>query len=437
MSTPAEEQAFLEPILARPRDDGPRLVFADFLEESADPADAARGELIRLQCALARLPAHHPRRPELADREVELLLRHQPAWTEHLTGLFAGCEFRRGLLDAVSVDAPTFLSRGEELFRRAPIRRVRLLDAARFLSRLVNCPSLTRVRELDLCGSDLGNGGLNVLLRSPFLTAVESLDLSFNGLCDAGVRLLARATTLPKLRELYLNLNGQVSGLGVATLAESPYLAGLRVLDISGNDVGDAGAKALAESRYLTKLHTVRLFANHVGDAGVAALVRGPLIERMLRQSPELDLRQNAIGPAGARELAAAPALARLTALDLSGNYIGDDGLAAVAGSPHLTRLRRLSVRQNRITDRGAGELARSPLMPRLRFLDAASNQLTARGVERLYTARGRWDVEIEVADNLASTDPEAPGRPPHLLGEAVGEVLRRVVPRPRLGSAG
>jgi uncharacterized protein (TIGR02996 family) len=439
MPTPAAEQAFLEPILARPRDDGPRLVFADFLEETGDEADAARGELVRVQCALARISADHPRRPELVDREAELLQAYRPRWAAHLAGLVPaeGCEFRRGLLDAVAIDTAVFLARGDELFRRAPVRRVRLLDAARHLSRLVHCPFLARVRELDLCAADLGNGGLNLLLRSPYLTAVESLDLGSNGLCDGGAYLLSRATGLPAVRELALHMNGHVSSRGVQLLAESPHLAGLRSLDLSGNDVGDAGVTAIASSRYLTRLDTLRLFANHIGDAGVAALAGGPLLARVTRRSGGLDLRENAIGPAGVRALAGCPAAKALTALDLSGNYVGDDGLRAVAGSEHLAGLRRLAVRQNRITDAGAAVLSRSPLMPRLAFLDVSSNQLTNRGVDLLWNARRRWDARIDWSDNLATPDRPAPGRyvgdsagPPDSIGAAVGAVLDRVVSR-------
>src|SRR5205814_10103987 len=128
-----------------------------------------------------------------------------------------------------------FLGRGAEPFRRAPVRRVRLLDAGRHIARLAQCPLLARVRELDLCGNDLGNGGVNVLLRSPHLAGVEELDLSFNGVCDAGVRLIARSGSLPELRSLLLTDNGQIGGEGLRDLAEAPSLAGLPTLDVSGD----------------------------------------------------------------------------------------------------------------------------------------------------------------------------------------------------------
>ena len=61
-----DEQPFLDAVFAQYHDDGPRLIYADFLEDAGDPA---RAELVRLQLALARMPDEHPRRPELANRE--------------------------------------------------------------------------------------------------------------------------------------------------------------------------------------------------------------------------------------------------------------------------------------------------------------------------------------------------------------------------------
>jgi uncharacterized protein (TIGR02996 family) len=46
---PSVDAPLLADVLARPQDDGPRLVLADWLAEQGDP----RGELISLQIALA------------------------------------------------------------------------------------------------------------------------------------------------------------------------------------------------------------------------------------------------------------------------------------------------------------------------------------------------------------------------------------------------
>ncbi len=435
MPTPAEEQAFLKPILARYHDDGPRLVYADFLDESDDPADRARGELIRVQCALARLSHDHPRRVELTYREGELLHTYLPVWADHLRGLADGFEFRRGLLDAVSVSSATFLARGAELLRRAPVRRVRLLDAARHIAKLAYCPLLASVRELDLCGNDLGNGGVNVLLRSPYLGRVQGLDLSFNGVCDGGVQLLARSASLSRLRALALSDNGQVGSDGLAMLADSPHLAGLRALDVSGNAVGDAGVRAVVRSRHLTRLNAFRVYGNHVGDAGAAALAGSALVSRMLARSPRLDLRQNAVGPAGVQALTASAHLGRAVELDLSGNSLGDAGAAVLAAAGCLTRLRRLGLRQNHIGDAGAAALAASGLMARLAYLDVSKNRLTRKGVDALWANRGSFQTVLETAGNFVSdselwdTATHDGTPPPHDLRDELGRVLSRLMP--------
>jgi uncharacterized protein (TIGR02996 family) len=397
MPTPAEESAFLRPIADHFRDDGPRLIYADYLSESPDPADQARGEFIRLQLATARMPADHPHRAALTEREEGLRACHYGEWTKHLKGLAAGFQFRRGLVDSVTVDVATFAEKGEELFRRAPIRRVRFSDAGRLVDRLVNVPLLSAVRELVLCDGGLGNGGLHVLLRSPYLDRVESLDLSFNGLCDGGMWVLAHSPALPALRSLHLNDNRLISTEGVKHLGGSPYLRGVRVLDVSANDIGDGGMTALTEPGVMPHLHTLRLRANHIGDAGCEALARSPLMARLLAHDPRLDLRQNAIGSAGLKVLAASPHLAAAVELDLSHNYIDDDGLIALAQSPHAKRLTTLLLQQNRVSTRGARALARSPLMARLTHLDVSHNpHLTKSGIEELWKRRHDFHTVIE-----------------------------------------
>jgi uncharacterized protein (TIGR02996 family) len=330
--SPADEQPFLDAILARYPDDGPRLVYADWLDENGDPD---RAELVRVQLALARLPDDHPRRTELADRQTELHETVADAWTARLGGLAAGVEFRRGVPDAVTVGAEEFLAHGDELFRLAPVvRRVRLTDVARAMPRLIDCPTLARVRELDLFGNDLGNGGVELLVRSAYLGGLNALDLGFNGLDLAGVRALARASTLPNLWDLALNDNRQLTGDAVRLLADSPFLAGLRSLDLSGNDVHDAGVRALVESRSLSRLAGLKLTDNPIGDSGVSALAGSGLFRRMLAREPQIDLRATGVGPAGAAVLARAlPRFARLRRLDVSGNRLTRRGLDQLRAS--------------------------------------------------------------------------------------------------------
>src|SRR5262245_66236320 len=101
-----DEQPFLDAIFARYHEDGPRLVYADFLEDSGD---AGRAELVRVQLALARLNEEHPRRPELAERQAELHTAQRARLTTQLGGLVADVEFSRGVPESVTVHHAVFL----------------------------------------------------------------------------------------------------------------------------------------------------------------------------------------------------------------------------------------------------------------------------------------------------------------------------------------
>ena len=409
MSTAVEEHAFLRPILAAFADDDPRHIYADYLDESHRPGDIARAEFIRLQLELARIDGDHPRRGPLLRRVNQLLIRWQPEWVGPLRGMIAGCEFRRGLLDTVSVDARFFCESGDRLFEGTAVRRVKFLDAERILDRFVRCPALGRVRELDLCGNDLGNGGVNLLLRSPFLAQLESLDLSFNGIGDGGAEMLANARPLARLMALQLNDNRTIGCAGMKSLARSPHLGHLRTLDVSGNDVADAGLIHLSESAGLRRLRTVRLHANRIGDAGVAAFAESELFARILKHSAKLDLRENGIGPAGAKAIANAPAMELTHSLDLGGNLLRDDGAIALAESDRLGRLRILSLRQNRIGDLGARSLAHSDLMAHLAKIDVSSNRITPRAIELLWANRKDFQTALESLGQFCFSTAQSP----------------------------
>jgi hypothetical protein len=314
-------------------------------------------------------------------------------------------DFRRGIPDSPSVNAATFLERGEELFKRLRVRRLQLLEAAPLVPKLAASPLLAHVRELDLCSADLGNAGLAALVRSPFLKHLDALDLGFNGLDDAGVEALARSVNRPNLTALALNDNDRITGDGLRTLADSPFFAGLTALDVSGNDIGETGVTAVVASRSMARLRTFRVNNNHIGDVGTAALAGSPLIARMLRADPKLEMRANAIGPTGAAALAACPALAACASFDLTGNYLGDAGVAALLRSPHLGRLKVLKLGHNQLTNDGvtAARDLFDALFDRVQTLDLSGNRLTRVGMSILDAILGDRPVRVEKSGNVQS----------------------------------
>src|SRR5262245_27199497 len=101
---PPADQPFIQAICDDPAEDAPRLVYADWLEETGRPD---RAEVIRVQCDLARLPPDDPGRPALRSREQELLQRHGWAWAvpfrDYVLRTARTPPFRRGFTDGLTL----------------------------------------------------------------------------------------------------------------------------------------------------------------------------------------------------------------------------------------------------------------------------------------------------------------------------------------------
>jgi hypothetical protein len=75
-------------------------VYADYLDERGDP----RGEFVRVQVDLARLPKSAPRRTELEARERQLLEQHERQWLGRRHSPLLHWRFRRGFVEAFAHD---------------------------------------------------------------------------------------------------------------------------------------------------------------------------------------------------------------------------------------------------------------------------------------------------------------------------------------------
>lgn len=201
--------AFLQAILDAPDDDAPRLLFADWLEEYGD---ADRAEFIRIQVALAgRGPGLAP--AGLWSRQKELLVRHDEEWSTPARVAASSWSYERGFIEEVEAEAGAFLDGAEELFLRAPVRRVRLhwergsLLASSYIPRLADCAPLNRLNHLDLSGNILGSDGLQALLVAAPLTGLTSLSLRECQIGDRGARALAQSPLLTQFTWLDLSHN--------------------------------------------------------------------------------------------------------------------------------------------------------------------------------------------------------------------------------------
>jgi uncharacterized protein (TIGR02996 family) len=260
--------AFLQAILDDPDDDAVRLIYADWLDEQGGADNAARAEFIRVQCALVH-ELDDGRRQELTARQQELRARYEEVWAAHMRPLVSEWDFHRGFIDEVRVEARTFLDQADDLFRQAPVQRLRLYwgavaphERARHVSVLSECGHLRRLRSLDLRHNYLGSTGAQALAVCPHLTGLTALDLSSNHIGDGGLR----------------------------ALAAMPVMARLASFDLSFNDVGPAGLRDLASALLHLEargaellLQTLNLKGNRIGWAGQRVIASSPVLRRVAR----------------------------------------------------------------------------------------------------------------------------------------------------------
>src|SRR5262245_48097600 len=99
---------FLRAILENPADDGPRLVYADWLQEYGDP----RGEFIRVQCELAKFPNPPGEANFFRRRERELARGLTDVWPWPFGKLgdpVITAEWRRGFIAAIKCNLATLI----------------------------------------------------------------------------------------------------------------------------------------------------------------------------------------------------------------------------------------------------------------------------------------------------------------------------------------
>jgi uncharacterized protein (TIGR02996 family) len=328
------EDAFVADILEHQDDDGPRLIFADYLE---DAGDADRAEFIRVQCRRAAGGADEV----LLRRRAEGLLQaHWDDWVGPLGALVgesrqepwlrggyhpeALYKFRRGFVYVLDLPARRFLDHGAEILRLAPLRQVRLHGAGPLAAELAGCVHLGRLERIDFTDyfdAPVDAGAMKALAGSPHLGCLRGLGLYRNNIGDGGLAALAGAAWLP----------------------------GVAVLELGENGLSAAGLRQLAGTALPFRPVRLALAANALGDEGAAALAASPVLARVTT----LSLARCNIGPAGARALADSPHLGGLRRLELEGNPLQEEGAAALASARWMGR---------RVTlDLGGGYLSRLP----------------------------------------------------------------------------
>jgi uncharacterized protein (TIGR02996 family) len=342
------DDGFFHALQQDPNDDLLRLVYADFVEERGDNASTAYAELIRIQIEMAAiLPSNRwamQRIANLTVRQEEILAEWERVWLGDWAEILDKWVFRRGLVEAIQVDASVFLDYAPDWFAQWPSLTVaKLTRAAGHLAELARCPWIAHLRGLDLSDNSIDAKCLSDLTSSRFICLLQALDLSSNPIGPEGVEHLAKTGYAQELTELHLDSCG----------------------------LGRDGLRQLASAR-LRKWSRLDLSANDISRRDLIGFVESPSIQNLVA----LDFSYNPLGENGATILADSPNLANLMDLGLCSTGTGDEDLYAICHSPYFSNLRSLDIRNHRCDMRldregenwgGIGELSRSPFLSQLR----------------------------------------------------------------------
>ena len=264
-----EHFPFLKAIAANPADDLPRLVYADFLEESGEPDAIARAHFIRAQIALTQLPPGGAEYRETVALQNRLFAMYSEDWIWDLPDALHADgppEWRRGFIEFARMPWHEFLA-GRPLFETVPITRVQIpsarydhgtsaaeLDSRPYVSHVTHLrlgPQLNPAALDGFDGGDAGDSGLIfLLLHARNFAGLTHLDLSAN------------------------NINSGTLAEFVLRYEEAAFAPTLHSLDLSelfGLD--DAVGSALATARGLDPIRRINLARTELSEP-VRAMLR-------------------------------------------------------------------------------------------------------------------------------------------------------------------
>ncbi|VTR97170.1 TIGR02996 domain-containing protein [Tuwongella immobilis] len=294
----------LESIRQLPDEDAPRLVYADWLEERGE---RDRAQFIRVQCALASLPAHHPDRTDLENREADLLADFELLWLGEAGDDLLDWRFSRGFVESVGGSVGVIDSAWQALRREHPVRgacigslenadpailrdsqhwaglqHLTILPsmAAEWGNELLRWPGLRRLRSLALhqpIRRPLREPAfVDTLLRQLVGGPLQRLELHDFSQCPRMAEQLLQSGLAPQLRSLSLRCI-QANGNQLPLLLDHADFAGLRELRWSAGRYtdGDSSAWRAFPARQLRRFSLIRC---ELTPFMLQALEQSPLI---------------------------------------------------------------------------------------------------------------------------------------------------------------
>lgn len=339
-----DHDALLRAICENPREDTPRLVYADWLEENGQHERAA---FIRTDVTAYALPEWDPGRAvyDFAVRQPN----YQP-WAEQELGplpvgfMWAGTPpIRRGFPWSLQViEGCDPHGRLGETVVRYPVERVEFASTPPELRKLAVAGWLSKPVALRFSGGNFGAPALTAFLNTPALRNLTELLFWGAAITPEGVGALVESAVFPQLLSLALvSHQPQVALSFLAVVERRMEETCLRSLDLRSAMLGSDGLELLARGALLERIRRLELANTHLNAGRIEVLVSAPRITNLM----VLLMSGNPLGNAGAAAVFTSPHLAGLKVLDLSYCQVGDDALRALLeNSPLVDGLNLLNL---------------------------------------------------------------------------------------------
>jgi uncharacterized protein (TIGR02996 family) len=247
---PSDGDALLKVICERPREDTPRLMYADWLDEHGD---ALRAEFIRFQVEFPRWDSSHPRYKELSARD-DKFEDARAVWSAALprpTGVkyVDYLHWDRGFVGwAEFRNTKAFATSATVVFAATPVTTLEVNRVTvGTVGRVLGSPLVARVSQLFLRGP-LGLSAVRQVAACARLTQLETLHV-WGGCPDEGAEALAASAHLGALAALSFS-GHTLTDRGLLALADSPALAALSRVVLNGSHGISKSALARAKQRF-------------------------------------------------------------------------------------------------------------------------------------------------------------------------------------------
>ncbi len=372
-----EAAALRATIAAHPEADLPRLVYADWLEDGGDDAQAA---FLRTQVQLAHEPAWAPLAVRCRHHTPEVLTgkpwRHTlPAVSPRIAAWHPETPFRRGAPDWLVVrDLASFLDDAGRLFDLAPITTLSLpTSSLDYWQEVVSQPWLRQVRALHFYGVSTPIEPLRVLANAVNASGIEELTLERTSGPAFPVVLndLFQSDLGKRLKRLDLRAGGDNGGEWLEALEALPVGHPLESLKLRTMELGASDVRRLTESPVMGALRRFHLHNDRLPRTALRSILRDDQAQYFE------DLAFTRILPirGATQTLATRAAMSTVRRFDFSENAVHD--LPGWGKSTCLSGLRSLLLRSCMLRRESIGQLVGMACWTALTELDLRGNGLT------------------------------------------------------------